>query len=103
MNIYTTDYISDKKIETISLVKGATVQKSHIGKDFLAGLKSFVGGELSQYTEMMQEAREKSVNRMIEEAKSLGADAIVGVRFTTSSIMDGASEIMAYGTAVRFV
>ena len=78
------------------------VQSKHIGRDFMAGLKTIVGGEISGYTEMLNEARTIATDRMIKEAEELGADAIVGVRFGSSSVMEGASEMLAYGTAVKF-
>lgn len=102
MFIVNTDYIEGKTLEMLGLVSGATIQSKHIGKDLGAGLKSIVGGELAGYTEMMEEARSIAEKRMIENAQRLGADAIVNVRFATSAIMAGASEVMVYGTAVRF-
>ena len=102
MILVTTDYISGKEIETIGLVKGTTVQAKNIGRDITQGLKSLVGGELTAYTELLIESREISTQRMIKEAEKFGADAIVNVRYSTSSVMQGASEILAYGTAVKF-
>ena len=102
MVIVNTDYISGKEIETLGLVKGSTIQTKHFGKDLGAGLKSIIGGELKGYTSMMNEARDIALERMIDDAKSMGADGIVNVRFSTSNILDGAAEVMAYGTAVRF-
>ena len=87
--------------QIIGLVTGNTVRSKHLGKDIGAGLKTLVGGEIKAYTEMLQEAREEALNRMINEAKSKKADAVIMVRFTTSAIMSGASEILAYGTAVK--
>ena len=102
MLLVTTDNIPDKKIEeTLGIVKGEIVESKHIGKDLLAGFKTIVGGEISGYTEMLVEARKIATDRMIAEAESLGADAIVGVRYGSSSVMDGASEMLAYGTAVK--
>lgn len=98
----TTEQIMDKDYDILGLVKGATIQSKNIGKDFGAGLKSIVGGELKGYTEMMEEARDVAMQRMEEEARRLGADAIVCIRFSTSAIMQGAAEVMAYGTAVKF-
>ena len=103
MIVVNTDYITGKKIVTLSLVKGSTIQSKHIGKDLLQGFKTIVGGELKGYTQMMDEARAIATKRMIEEAQVLGADAIVNVRYASSSIMDGAAEIMVYGTAVKFI
>ncbi len=102
MILVNTDFISGKEIETISLVKGSTIQAKHVGKDFMAGLKTIVGGEIHGYTEMMNEARAIATKRMVQDAESLGADAIINVRYATSQVMQGAAEVMAYGTAVRF-
>ena len=102
MILVNTDHINGKNIAMLGLVKGSTIQSKHIGKDFMQGLKTMVGGELKAYTEMMNEAREIATSRMIQEAQSMGADAIVNVRYTTSAIMQGAAEVMAYGTAVKF-
>lgn len=88
-------------VEHYGLVSGSTVRAKHVGKDILAGLKNIVGGELKGYTELLQEARQEAMNRMIGEAQQLGANAIVNVRFATSSIAQGASELYTYGTAVR--
>lgn len=98
-----TDYIEGKKLEMLGLVKGSTIQSKHIGKDIGASFKTIIGGELKAYTEMMDQARAIATGRMIAEAQSLGADAVVNVRFATSAIMQGAAEVMAYGTAVKFV
>ena len=103
MKIYTTDYITGKNLETLGLAQGSTVQSKHIGRDIAASFKTIVGGELKGYTEMMNEARKKATSRMIEQAEAMGADAIVGVRYASSAVMDGAAEIMAYGTAVKFI
>ncbi|KPB04067.1 YbjQ family protein [Bacillus sp. CHD6a] len=101
MIIVTTEFIPGKKIVDLKgFVKGSTVQSKHIGKDLLAGLKTIVGGEIKEYSEMMQEARQKAIGRMVEDAKSKGANAIICVRLETSSVMANASEIIAYGTAV---
>ena len=88
-------------VEHFGLVSGSTVRAKHVGKDILAGLKNIVGGELTGYTELLQESRLQSTNRMIEQAKQLGANAIVNVRYATSSVSQGASELYVYGTAVR--
>ncbi|WP_462056786.1 heavy metal-binding domain-containing protein [Vibrio parahaemolyticus] len=103
--IYTTiDTIPGKEIaEVRGVVTGNVVQSKHIGRDLMAGLKSIVGGEIRGYTEMMTEARDIAIQRMVEQANQKGADAIVGIRFTTSSIVDGSSEILAFGTAVKLV
>ena len=102
MLILTLDYIPGRDVEAIDMVKGAVVQSKHIGKDFLAGFKTIVGGEITGYTEMLNEARNIATERMVQNAQALGADAIIGVRFGSSSVMDGAAEMLAYGTAVRF-
>lgn len=94
--------VPGKKIEeSLGLVKGAVVRSKHLGRDFMAGMKTIVGGEIKGYTEMMNEARDIATKRMIEEAEKLGADAIVGVRYGSSAVMQGASEMLAYGTAVK--
>ena len=102
MILVNTDYIAGKDLEMLGLVTGSTIQSKNIGRDFGAGLKSIVGGELKAYTEMMDEAREIAMKRMIENAEKMGADAVVNVRYSTSAIMAGAAEVMVYGTAVRF-
>ncbi|MBQ4347444.1 MAG: YbjQ family protein [Firmicutes bacterium] len=103
MILVNTDYISGKKLETISLVKGGIVQSAHIGKDFTASFKTIVGGELKAYTKMMDEARALATERMVAEARALGADGIINIRFVSSSVMQGAAEIIVYGTAVKFI
>jgi len=101
MIITTSDQVEGKTIaRTIGLVRGNTIQARHVGKDIRAGLKSIVGGEITDYTEMMSSAREEAIQRMVEDAKSQGANAIVGMRLATSMIMQNASEVLAYGTAV---
>ncbi len=102
MIISTTNKIENKTIkETLGLVKGNTIRARHIGNDIIAGLKNIVGGEISEYTKLMAESREQAIDRMIHEAERIGADAIIGVHFTTSVIMGGAAELLAYGTAVK--
>lgn len=103
MILATSENISGKTLEHMGLVKGNVVQSKHIGKDFMAGLKNIVGGEVTAYTEMLSEARKIATDRMTAEAQAMGADAIVAVRYASASIMEGAAEILAYGTAVRFV
>ena len=104
MILTTSDKIPGKEIiETLGLVRGSTIKAKHIGKDILAGLRSIVGGEIKEYTEALNEAREISTKRMIKEAEELGADAIVCIRFTTSQVMAGAAELLVYGTAVKLV
>lgn len=103
MLIVNVDYIPNNEVEVLGLVKGSTIQSKHLGKDIMSGLKTLVGGELTSYNEMLEEAREIAIQRMTDDATKLGADAIINVRFTTSSIISGASEILAYGTAVKLV
>ncbi len=103
MIIVNVDFINDKNLEVLGLVKGSTVQSKHFGKDLMAGFKTIVGGELKAYTELMNEARDEATSRMEQDAKKLGADAIINVRYTTSGIMEGASEVLVYGTAVKFI
>jgi len=101
MMAVTSDSIPGKTIkQTLGLVRGNTIRARHVGHDVMAKLRHVVGGEITDYTKMMAESREQSLDRMIEEAQSLGANAVVGVRFTTSMIMESAAEILAYGTAV---
>ena len=103
MLILTVNYVPGKEIEALGLVKGNVVQSKNIGKDISQGFKTLVGGELKAYNDMMNEARTLATKRMAEEAESLGADAIVNIRYASSAIMQGAAEIIAYGTAVKFV
>ena len=103
MVLVNTDYISGKNLGMLGLVKGSTVQCKHFGKDIGAGFKNLVGGEMKAYTEMMDEAREIATQRMIAEAESKGADAVVNVRYATSAIIQGAAEVIVYGTAVKYV
>ena len=101
MILSTTDQIEGKRIiKHIGLVRGNTIRARHIGKDIMAGLRNVVGGEITDYTKMMAESREQAIDRMIEEAQQQGANAIVGMKFATSMVMQSASEILAYGTAV---
>jgi uncharacterized protein YbjQ (UPF0145 family) len=102
MILVNTDYIAGKELEMLGLVKGSTIQTKHLGKDIGAGFKTLVGGELTSYNEMMNEARALATKRMVEEAQSLGADAVVNIRYASASVMAGAAEVMAYGTAVKF-
>ncbi|MBN2214393.1 MAG: YbjQ family protein [Bacteroidales bacterium] len=102
MIITTTDYIPGKEIyETLGIARGSTVRARNIGRDIMAGLKNIVGGEVSEYTRLMADAREEALERMIKDAQNLGADAVINVRFMTAAVMSGASEILAYGTAVK--
>ena len=101
MIITTSDQIPGKEIvRTIGWVKGNTIRARHLGRDIMAGLRGVVGGEITEYTKMMAESREQAIQRMVEDAEEQGANAVVGLRFTTSMIMQNASEILAYGTAV---
>jgi len=101
MIMVTTDFVPGKKItKTLGLVRGNTIRARHIGKDIKAALRNIVGGEITDYTKMMAESREQALDRMAEEAQSLGANAIINVRFSTSMIMQNAAEILAYGTGV---
>lgn len=101
MKLVSIDSIPGKEVEVLGLVKGTIVQTKNIGRDFMAGMKTLVGGEIAGYTEMLNEARQLATKRMVDEAEELGADAIVGVRFGSSMVMQGAAEILAYGTAVK--
>ena len=102
MILVNTDYISGKELETLSLVKGSTIQSKHIGKDIMQSFKTLVGGELEAYNEMMNEARAIATKRMVMEAEAMGADAVINLRYASSDIMQGAAEVIAYGTAVKF-
>ena len=102
MLIVTTEYISGKELEMLGLVKGATIQTKHLGKDITQSFKTLVGGELSAYTEMMNDARALATKRMVQQAEALGADAIVGVRYGSAAGMQGAAEVFAYGTGVKY-
>ena len=103
MILVNTDYIGGKELEMLTIVKGSTIQTKHIGKDITQSFKTLVGGELKEYTQMMNEARALATKRMVEEAEALGADAIVNIRYATAAIMQGASEVIVYGTAVKFM
>lgn len=96
------DYIPGKEFEVLGMVRGSVVQSKNFGKDFMAGMKTLVGGEIVSYTQMIQEARQIATKRMVDEAESMGADAVVNVRYASSSVMQGASECIAYGTAVKY-
>ncbi|MEZ4509718.1 MAG: YbjQ family protein [Eubacteriales bacterium] len=102
MILVNTDYITGKELEMLGLVKGSTIQTKNIGKDFTQALKTLVGGELTAYNEMMNEARALATKRMVAEATALSADAIVNIRYASSAVMSGAAEVIAYGTAVKF-
>ncbi len=102
MILVNTDYISGKELETLGLVKGSTIQTKNIGRDITQSFKTLVGGELKAYTQMMDDARALATKRMVEEAEALGADGIVNVRYASSAVMQGAAEVITYGTAVKF-
>ncbi len=102
MIVVTTDTIPGKKVvKALGIAKGNTIRARHVGKDILAGLKNLIGGEIEEYTKMMAESREQSLDRMVEDAQRLGADAVINVRFMTASMMQSAAELLAYGTAVK--
>ncbi len=95
------DYLPGKEIEVLGMVKGSIIQSKHLGKDIMSGFKTLVGGELTAYSEMMNEARAKATKRMVDQAKEMEADAIINIRYASSAVMQGAAEVMAYGTAVK--
>ncbi|MGX8774572.1 MAG: YbjQ family protein [Bacillota bacterium] len=101
MQVFTINYVPGREIEALGLVTGNVVQAKHIGRDLMAGLKNIAGGEIKSYTDLLNESRVIARDRMIAEAEKLGADAIISMRFGTASIMEGTSEILAYGTAVK--
>ena len=103
MILVNTDYISGKNFEMLGLVKGSTIQSKHLGSDIAQSFKPLGGGELKSYNEMMNDARAIATKRMVEEAESLGADAVVNVRYASAAVLQGAAEVIVYGTAVRFV
>lgn len=103
MKLVSIETIPGQNFEATGVVKGTIVQSKNFGKDFMAGMKTLVGGEIKGYTDMLVEARQIATKRMVDEAEQLGADAIVGVRYASSSVMQGAAEVMAYGTAVKFI
>lgn len=103
MLLVNTDYISGKELETLGIVKGSIVQTKNFGKDFMAGIKTLVGGEVKEYTDMLNQARQIAVKRMVDEAEAMGADAIVNIRYASSSLMQSAAEVIAYGTAVKYM
>ena len=102
MIVVTTEQIEGKRVtETLGLVRGSTIRARHMGRDIMAGLRNIVGGEVKDYTVMLAQAREEALQRMIEQAEKMGANAIIGTRFVTSMVMSGAAEMVAYGTAVK--
>jgi len=102
MILVNTDFITGRELETIELVKGSVIQAKHLGKDIMNSLKMLVGGELKSYSEMMNEARAKATKRMVEEAEALGADAVINIRYMSSMVVQGAAEVLVWGTAVKF-
>lgn len=103
MKLLSINYIPDKKIEALGMVKGTIVQTKNVGRDFMAGIKTLVGGEIVGYTEMLNEARQIAIKRMVDEAKELGADAVIDIKYGSSTVMTGAAEVIAYGTAVKIL
>ena len=103
MILVNTDYITGKTLEMLGLVRGSTIQSKHVGHDIIQSFKTLVGGELTAYNEMMNDARALATKRMVEEAEQLGADAVVNIRYASAAVMQGAAEVIAYGTAVKFV
>ena len=103
MKLVSIETIPGQSFETLDVVKGTVVYSKNFGRDFMAGMKTLVGGEIVSYTEMLNEARQIAVKRMVDEAKELGADAVIGVRYGSSQVMNGAAEVIAYGTAVKYL
>ena len=103
MRLLSIEYVPGKEIEALGMVKGTVVQTKNIGRDFMAGMKSLVGGEIVGYTEMLNEARQIAMKRMVDEAKALDADAVIGITYGSSQVMSGAAEVIAYGTAVKIL
>lgn len=103
MKLLSINYIPGKEIEALGMVKGTVVQTKNIGRDFMADMKTLVGGEIVGYTEMLNEARQIAVKRMVDEAKELGADAVIDIKYGSSQVMSGAAEVIAYGTAVKIL
>ena len=103
MKLLSIEYIPGQEIEALGIVQGTVVQTKNVGHDFMAGMKTLVGGEIVGYTQMLNEARQIAVKRMVDEAKEMGADAVIGVKYGSSQVMSGAAEVIAYGTAVKYV
>ena len=103
MKLLTIDHIPGKEIEALGIVKGTVVHTKNVGRDFMAAMKTLVGGELAGYTQMLNEARQIAVKRMVDEAQKMDADAIINIRYGTSSVMSGTAEVIAYGTAVKIL
>ena len=102
MKLLNINYVPGQEIEALDIVKGTVVMTKNLGKDFMAGMKTLVGGDLTGYTEMLNESRQIATKRMVDEAEGLGADAIINIRYGSSSLMQGAAEVIVYGTAVKF-
>jgi uncharacterized protein YbjQ (UPF0145 family) len=102
MILVNTDFISGKELDTLGLVKGSTIQSKNVGKDIFQAFKSLVGGELTAYNDMMNDARALATKRMVEEAEKLNADGIINIRYSSSAVMQNAAEVITYGTAVKF-
>ena len=102
MKLFTIETIPGQAFEALDTVKGTVVYSKNFGRDFMAGMKALVGGEITGYTEMLNEARQIAVKRMVDEAEALGADAVINIRYGSSSVMQGAAEVIAYGTAVKY-
>lgn len=103
MLIVTIDHIPGKEFEVLGVARGSTVQSRNLGRDIMAGFRTLVGGEVRDYAEMLAEARQIATGRMVKNAEEMGADAVIGMRYASSSVMQGAAEVIAYGTAVKFV
>ncbi len=103
MKLLNIDHIPGKEIEALGIVKGTVVHTKNVGRDFMAAMKTLVGGELAGYTQMLNEARQIAVKRMVDEAQKMDADAIINIRYGTSSVMSGTAEVIAYGTAVKIL
>ena len=103
MLLLSINYIPGKKIEALGVAKGSVVQSKNFGKDFMAGMKTLVGGEIESYTDMLNQARQIATKRMVDEAEGMGADAVINLRYASSSVMQGAAEVTAYGTAVKII
>lgn len=102
MLLLTINYVPGKEIEALGIAKGTTVQSKNFGKDFMSGMKGLVGGELTSYTEMLNEARQIATKRTVEDAEALGADAVINVRYGSASVMQGSAEVIVYGTAIKY-
>ena len=103
MILVNTDYITGKELEMLGLVRGSTIQTKHLGSDISQSFKTLVGGELKSYNDMMNQARALATKRMVDEAEAMGADAVVNIRYASAAVMQGAAEVIAYGTAVKFI